>query len=500
MTDPDAPLDAPPRPRPGLRTGARLGAGAATAAIAVLAIVLVGLVPIPTRGADAPAVEVTPDPAAMLRACSGGLVRLGTETGEDAGRPVPVGTATVSAAATEGTLERIPLAAGITGPELLRLAPGGGALAGAQTQSIESRDLTGLAAASCAEPSGSVWLVGGGTTVGRSSVLVLTNPSEVDATVEVAIWGEQGEVAAPGLSGIRVPAGDQRVLSLAGFAPGVASPVVHVAARGGGITATLQHSIVRGLDATGVEHVGPSPAPATEAVIPGVRIIDAIGISRALGLEDWVDLQPALRLLAPGEEPARATVQIVPHDPDGHGASFELDLEPGRVQDVTLPLVEELVEEGGARDADFTVFVTADEPVLAAVRASTAIDPGDAETAPDGFPIAPASDLAWFPAAAPLDDGSLVTIARGPGAELSAGNPGSADVELRLEPLDGGDPLTLVVPADGGASIAVRSGATYRVTGGSLPIVVSLAEPGRLAAYAATSPRPLAGPILIRLR
>src|SRR5690606_29545753 len=151
-------------------------------------------------------------------------------------------------------------------------------------------------------------------------------------------------------------------------------------------------------------------------------------------------------------------------------------------------------------DADFTVFVRAEAPVLAAVRASTAVDPGDAETAPDGFPVAPPSDLAWFPAAAPLADGSLVAIARGPGAVLAAANPGERDVELRLELVAGGDPVTLAVPARGGASVAVQAGATYRVTGGSLPVAVSLAEPGRIAAYAATSPRPVAGPVLIRLR
>src|SRR5690606_24575777 len=101
------------------------------------------------------------------------------------------------------------------GPELLRVPPAPGAqVAGAQTQDVDAPDFRGLTAASCAEPTGSTWLVGGATTVGRSTVVLLVNPSDVPSQVTLRIFGEDGSVSAPGMTGIAVPAGGQRVVSL----------------------------------------------------------------------------------------------------------------------------------------------------------------------------------------------------------------------------------------------------------------------------------------------
>ncbi|MFW8745689.1 DUF5719 family protein, partial [Mesorhizobium japonicum] len=160
--------------------------------------------------------------------------------------------------------------------------PGGsGLLAGAQSQIAAADDESGLAAAACAEPSGSTWLVGGATTTGRTTLLTLANPTQVDATVTLAIFGEKGVVQAPGLSGIVVTAGAQRVIPLAGFAPDLASPAIHVTARGGRIVASLQQSTVRGLDAGGVDLVGATADPSTSLRIPGIRVLGAAAVAQA---------------------------------------------------------------------------------------------------------------------------------------------------------------------------------------------------------------------------
>ncbi|RII97134.1 hypothetical protein DZF97_17335, partial [Clavibacter nebraskensis] len=133
-------------------------------------------------------------------------------------------------------------------------------LAGAASEIVTEADLAGLAATSCSEATADAWLVGGATTTGRTTFVVLDNPSGVSSTVDLAITGEDGAVSAPGASGISVPAGGRRVLSLAGLAPDLSSPAVHVQSRGGQVVARLEQSTVRGLLAGGVDWIGPVAA------------------------------------------------------------------------------------------------------------------------------------------------------------------------------------------------------------------------------------------------
>ncbi|MCU1418113.1 MAG: hypothetical protein JWP32_2287, partial [Schumannella sp.] len=382
-------------------------------------------------------------------------------------------------------------------PAVLRIASAdGSALAGAQSQAVDARDFRGFAVAGCAEPSGSIWLVGGATTVGRTSILTLSNPTEVAAQVSLSIFGEQGAVQAPGLTGIDVPAGTQRVLSLAGFAPGLLSPVVHVESRGGQVVAYLQQSIVRGLDATGVDLVGGAPDPGTEMTFAGVQIFDSLGTSRALALDDWDDVAPVVRILNPGTVPTEVTVSVTPVDPSIAGTSFPVQTEPGVVTEVGLDSGAEVDSGVSLADGTYTVTMTADQPFVAGVRTSAAADIGPIETQ-DAIQ-APASDLAWYSGSSPLAGDALVVVANGPDPELAAVNPTTADVSLVLDAQDGAD-ITLVVPAGGAATTPVTEGVSYLLTGAKgLFAAVSYAADDSLGAYPVTSARPVSGPIVIR--
>jgi hypothetical protein len=496
------------RARRAIVVGARLLAGVSGVAVAALAIGVVGLVPFPSYHVAVPAVEVIPAPAEQIRVCPGGMLRLGEESGADTGTPVPIDEATVVAFGFGAALRLEPLEQGDAGtggssaaPVVLRIAPessgpgDGVTLAGAQSQTVAARDFVGLAAAVCAEPRTSIWLVSGAMTVGRSAVLTLSNPTAVAATVDLAIYGENGPVVAPGLSGINVPAGFQRVLALAGFAPGLAFPVVHVEARGGQVVAAIQQSIVRGLAASGVELTGVSPEPSTDFVIPGVRILDSVGTNRALALGGWEDVGPAIRILAPGEEPARVQVNIVPDDPTAPGASFELTVDGGTVSEV--PLDSGATATGhGFEDGTYTVVVSSDVPVVAAVRVSTAVDTG-VDPEPDAVLDPPASDFAWFVAAVPLDGDTLMTAAPGPDPILSARNTTGSDITIWLDAQGGAD-LELLVPAGASASIPIDPGVSYLLRGAAgLAVAVSLAGPGELAGYVIWPSLPVAGPIVI---
>jgi hypothetical protein len=484
--------------------GLRLVAGTIAVVAAAATVAVVGLVPIPAGGITPVDLTVTPDPADEVRVCAGAALRLGDEAGQNADVPQVIGVPSVRSSAVDADLDSAPIPATDAGtggtsaaPEVLRIDPSADSgLAGAQSQVVDVPNFKGFSAAACAEPSGSIWLAGGATTVGRTSILTLSNPTPVAAEVSLQIFGEDGEVEAPGMAGIDVPSGTQRVLSLAGFAPGLASPIVHVEARGGQVVAYLQQSIVRGLDATGVDLVDAAPDPATELTFPGVRVFDAIGVNRALSLEDWADIVPAVRILNTGAEPTEVTVSVTPLDPALEGTGFPVQVEPGVVTEVPLDAGAEAESGVALADGLYTVTMTADQPIVGGVRVSAAADIGEADG--DGPVEAPASDLAWYAAASPLTEDTLITVAPGPDPALSAVNPGGAEVSLLLEAQGGAD-ITLVVPAGGAASTPLVAGTSYMLRGPEgLSVAISYASDDRMASYPVTPARPVSGPIVIR--
>ena len=491
----------------GLVIGARIASGTVAAAVAAVTILVVGLVPLPMTAATPRTLTIEPAVADQLRVCPGSALRLGDASGGATDTAFALGTPSISGDVVDGAIERARLTSADTAasaeaaPEVIRVAATEGALvAGAQIQDVDAPDFNGLAAASCTEPNGSIWLVGGATTVGRTTLLMLANPTSVDSQVNLEIFGEDGRVSAPGMTGIDVPAGGQLVFSLAGFAPGLASPVVHVTARGGRVTADLQHSIVRGLDSVGVESVGAGSEPGLSLVVPGVRITDSVGTSRASALGDWQDVGPAVRLAVPGDTGGTATVRVVPEGDDAEGTSFVMNLTAGTVTDIPLDSAE---EEGnhldGLQDGVYTVFVDADVPIVAAVRVSTAVDLGEEAAAePDAVLNAPPSDVAWFGAAPALTGAVVVVVPSGPAPLMSFVNPTADAAEIELASRAGGvDPVMVTVPAGGATTVAIDAG-SYLVSGSEgLSVSVSYADSGKLAAFVVSPARPVAGPVVV---
>lgn len=473
-----------------------------TAAAAVV-IGAVGLVPLPTVGIDPLAVTVEPAPADILQLCAGSLLRLGDDSGANAGQASAVGTADVTVAADGGDATTTPLAqsdAGTGGtlqaPSVLDLAAAAdAALAGAQTQlATGAGDLAGLAASACVEPTSSAWLVGGAATVGRTTLLLVANPTAVSAEVTIRMWSETGPVSAPGMA-IEIPPGQQKVLPLAGFAPGIASPVVHVEARGGQVVAALQTSVVRVLDPGGVDVNGAGTAPSTASVVPAVRIFDELGVSSSLGLADREDLEAIARVGNPGDADATVEVSLLPAAADGPATSFEITVPAGTVTDVPLSSALEL-GQAPFPDGSYSVSFQSDVPVVTGVRASTTPAPAaDAGGIPQAGPV----DLAWFSSAPALHGDALLAVADGPSPVLVAVNPDNAERTLTIEPLGGGEPIQLVLPPARPAAIALTPDEGYRVldTEG-VRIGVTFAGPGALAGYIMRSAREGDSPIVVR--
>jgi hypothetical protein len=493
------PLEREPAPEPKQKMTARdaalvsvrVATGVVGVGVAAAVIALATLVPLPTLSAQPASDRITPVATAQQLVCPGAMLRLGDDQGEAAGDASAIGAPDYDGAADSGELAQTAFSASAAGtadtdaaPRLLSSPPGDGdepvLLSGAQSQQLDSGDVNGLTAAGCEAARGDSWLVGGATDVGRTTVITLANPSEVAATVDLEVFGESGLVEAPGTSGIIVPAGDQRVLSLAGFQPGLVSPVVHVSSEGGQVVAGLQQTTVRGLEAGGVDLIGAAAQPARSTVIPGLVLDDTAATQAFVGRgEGYEDARTTVRLFSPvasGAEtdaPVQATVSLIPEDDSGTGASFDVELQGGRVTDVPLEDVP---------DGRYTVSVDAQERVVAAVRATTASDD--------------ATDFAWLVASPVLGDTAQVTVAQGPSPRLHLANTTVEELTVTVGDGDSADEIELGPGAT--VSVALGAGRTYALTGTTgVAAAVTLSAADGLARYSVTPPGAGSEPITV---
>lgn len=231
-----------------------------------------------------------------------------------------------------------------------------------QYQKLAGATLHGLAATNCQLPANDIWLLGGDTSTGRESLLVLRNTSAVDATVSLEIFSEGGRVNAPGLSGISVVAGKTTVIPLAGIVPKTRSFMTHVQSSGGAVAAWIQQRTVRGLSAAGVDYLAPSPAFSKELVLPGLFIRGSAVIAKLIARDaNYQDLVPVLRVFVPGSNPATVTAQVAGSNAATFGTVVRQVVNAGTVMDVEIP---------GLKDGDYVAVVSSDEEIQASIRFS----------------------------------------------------------------------------------------------------------------------------------
>jgi len=463
-----------------LRAGGRGVAVLTAAALTVVAFGAAAVVPWPEHRAEPVARSIEPAESRTLRVCPGPMLELGA----DAESVSALGSAglTIATQPEDAGAERVPLAPPRGTEEDVAVAlvtqpgsVGAGMLAGAQSQQLTTETAAGFLAASCAEPVAEAWLAGGSTELGRSTLLLLANPGEVTATVDVRVHSETGAVDAPAGLGLVVQPGAQRVVSIAGLAPGAASPVVHVTSTGGTVAATLEQTAIDVLTPTGADLIGTTAPPAKRQTITGVVVPQSGGIAVDEDHPEG-DAHPSLRLLAPGDDPVEAAVSVVPES-GGEGAVFDVVLQPGQVSDIPL---------GALAAGEYTVRLDADGEFVAAARTATV---KSGEELP--------SDFAWFPASLPLLPETLISVPRGPGAKLHFANLGDADVEATVT-TDGGEQL-VSVPAGGAASVPMtgNGGRAFVTADAGLFASVSFAGDRQLAGFAVQPPGPLDSPIVV---
>ncbi|HEV7948560.1 MAG TPA: DUF5719 family protein [Glaciihabitans sp.] len=466
--------------------GARVVTGVLGIVVAAGTIAAATFLPLPNVESSAPSAVITPIATDQQLVCPGALLRLSDASGAGASTASALGAAGITAGASPGSVGATPFAATEAGtggtaaaPHVLTAPAPATAdeptplVSGAQAEVAAAGGVTGLTASACVVATGDTWLVGGATTTGRTTLVTLSNPSEVAATVDLEIFGEQGAVTSPGLGGITVQPGSQNVLSLAGFAPQLVSPVVHVTSRGGLVVANLQQTITRGIESGGSEVVDASAAPRTLNVIPGMFISNTATVGSRLGEDGFEDLATVLRMYVPGDTDTTAEVSVLSEDGTTPGTNFTIDVAAGVVTQVPI---EELV------DGKYTVTVRTDQPAVAGVRLSNAA-PAEA----GGL-----TDFAWLSGAAELTTDTLLSTPASVVNDLHLYNSGDADTVMTITPVvDGVDgvPASVTVLAGTAATVPLSSTSSYRLSGfTSLHASVSSFLGSGIAGYAVVPP------------
>ncbi|MDZ5143428.1 DUF5719 family protein [Microbacterium testaceum] len=436
-------------------TSARVIAGAAVATAAVVGTVVGIAAPWPQYSATPVRVQATPAPGDTLLACDGPLLALGRSA--DSASSLSAAAAQQVVSGPAGSNATTTALTGATADssgdaEALRASPRDRAqtpLAAAGSATAAASDLIGFAASACRPPLAESWLVGGASTTGSNDLVVLANPGDVPATVQLSVYGAQGVSTPASGQNLVVPAGGRRVVPLAGLLLGEESPVVRVVSSGAPVHASLQATLTRLLLPGGADQVAPLAQADTRLVMPGVQVL-ATGTGQA---------GTVLRLLSPGSD-ATATVTLVPNDPAVTApAPTDIPLNAGLPTSLNL---------SGLAVGAYTVDVTATAPIVGATWSTTGFGEG--------------SDFAWYVPAPEISAASTIAVAAGVGANLVIAGAVS-DTTVTLTPSDGGAPVTTAVAAGASVAVPVAAG-VYRLESGSpVRAVVSYAGTGALASY-----------------
>jgi hypothetical protein len=352
---------------------------------------------------------------------------------------------------------------------------------GSTTQVVGLDSMRGLAASSCQQPSNDIWLVGGSTAPGREALLILTNPTPIDATADLSIYSDLGEIEVAGLSGISVLANSTTVLSLASFAPTVSTLAVLVQTSGAKLAGWIQHRVMNGTESLGVDLVSPSPLPQLVSVIPGFVIRGTEAINQIAVTEAIADAGHKIRVFAPTG--ATVTIQIVSTSAEVFGAVLTGVIEPGTVQD--FPVTELL-------DGNYSVFVSADQPVYATAKAAIGNDGGT-----------PRMDFAWISAAEPITTARAIMtsgIVPPDGASyIVLGNPLNEARSATVTSLETGASTVVSIPAIGSAEVAI-TGAVSISSDSDVYASVALLVGGQIASLAIYDPTNVGNSVQVRFR
>lgn len=309
-------------------------------------------------------------------------------------------------------------------------------LGAVQSTLARGGDLRGLTASACGGPAGESWLVGGGTRPGERLRLLLSNPADAPAVVDISVFGPDGRLDAPAGEGVAVPARGQVPLFIDALAPNLDRVVVHVVARTGRVRATLHDSMLRGLFPGGADDVVASAAPARTQVIPGISVLG----SYAKGVENpRLSGATSVRVAVPGSEEAVVRIGLV----NSAGAT---QLPAAAVQNVKGGSVVD-IPVARVPAGTYSAVVRSDVPVVAGARVGRK----------GGAGRTLAAEFGWAGAGTPMTGTGVVPLPAGARSTLSL-VPLGAGGSVQLTPIhaDGRPDRTLTVSVSAGAASAIQ--------------------------------------------
>ncbi|HEU4908759.1 MAG TPA: DUF5719 family protein, partial [Propionibacteriaceae bacterium] len=260
----------------------------------------------------------------------------------------------------------------------------------------------GLKAAPCLAPAILHWFSGLGATDEDDTNLILTNPDDAEAKVDLRLYGPTGRMAAQGGAGLVISAHESRPVSLRSLVPAGGPVSVAVQATQGRVTAVAKRTHTDQTKPAGVDWQIPSASPSPVVLIPGIPADAA---------------QRQLVVTNPSNSRATVGVQVLgfqgAYEPSG---ADSLEVPPESTATVNLP--EALVGEAAS------IKLTSDVPVTGAVI-STSQARGTA------------ADIAIQSAAVPLIGTGVSPLATSNIAnthgELVVSNAGEADAQVTFE-------------------------------------------------------------------
>lgn len=359
------------------------------------------------------------------------------------------------------------------------MAQGSAMATASQLQVVNNARIKGLVGAACQKPSSDFWLVGGDTTTGRESLLLLTNPSKVDATVNLQVLSTEGELKISGLTAISVPHEDTVIIPISALAPKLSTFAVHVKSTGGALAGWLQQKAVRGTSAAGVDFIAPVAEASKNLVIPGFLVRgakDAAALKKAN--PDFADLTNVLRVTNPGDVPAEITAQVTGSDSKTFGTVLQATIAPRSTIDLDIK---------GLADGDYAIFIESSAKIMAAAKLNRTNKTASVIT-----------DFVWLPSVSAEAGSRVINVPAAGISKLAITNPtdktvvysvngGGLAANLKLAPgalvsllvtggavsitaTDGGLSATLIVDVD--ASIAAIPLVEYRNLGGLISVVI----------------------------
>jgi hypothetical protein len=386
-----------------------------------------------------------------------GLETLPGKQSESAGIKVPGGQAAIEAFGTALP----PIRAYGEG----RLAPGFVADQWGRATSGRGR---GMASTACAPAGSDFWFVGGGAISGRNTRIVLVNPDDTAAAVDVVVLGPDGIIDTPAGRGLVVPAQGRTVVRLDALAPGINATAVHVIGRAGRIGASVDDEQASGLSVVGTDWIPAAAEPATSVYLPG--IVDGKGAR-------------VLSVAAPGDSDALVDIKVITETGTFDPADRTQVQVPANGV-LTIDMAPVLQEQAA------TLALTSDVPIVAGMRQffggqnvqdetsyTAGSQPYTATAAVSGLPVRAATDVRLY-VTAPQGDANVDLILLPYQGTKAAATPTSPEhisikagtlTSVRVKAPGGAQWYTaVVVPAKGSGPVLVAHRVREQSTYGDL--------------------------------